>query len=367
MSFWFSRVWLSWLAILVFTVDVGTNLYTNLQTSDRNFVEERDAKLFAIKNSPEALRRLSKAEKVAVVFLKKSEQMVESNGLAIGRVKNGQRDGSKIDLWDDKFDKAVKSTALSDTSYTNYIVREEKPIWDEYDRKVERKKLSTFTGLTTAISVGVLLPVFSLFLMFMSTKPYDKSFKDRCKVGGYGAQFLSSIVTGIAIYEMFGNILLAIGFGLVLLWCAPLLYEAVALERQRRIAERAEKLKAELEKEKAELEVIAKQQAVEQEETDKRKKTANKGASEQSRMKNLIATAKKFANPEKSIVPKGVSKEPEKTAAWFVENGEPYGLQIKLAAHCGESRSSFNRMVEQKRLLLGKSESKNGKMDEVGG
>lgn len=371
LSFWFSRAWLSGLAILVFAVDVGTNLYTNIQASDDSFAQQRDAKLQQIKNSPEALRLLEKANAISGVAIRKSEQMVESNNLAIDEVKSGKRRGSSVDLWDGSFDKALDKANTSDDPYKAHIERESKPIWDEYNQKVERKKLTTVTGLATGIAVGVLLPTFSLFLMAMSTKPYDTGFKNRCKIGGYGAQLLSSVVTAIAIDKMFDSLLLGIGFGIVLLWCAPLLYEAVALERQRKIQEKAERVKIELESEKAKLELVVKQRANDQEDADKQKRQSNKTVSEKSRMQNLVQAAEKLINPvSKNPVLKGVPKDSDKAARWFVENGEPYGLQIKLSEHCGESKSSFNRKVEQFRAEFGKVdgkvESKNGKLESVG-
>ena len=351
---------LSALAIFVFVIDVGTNIYTNIEASDDNFSKERDKKLAENRNAPEARRLLFLADSIAKLSLRNSSLMVENNSLAVGQVKRGERQGVK--LWDDKFSKTIDKASVSDSTYRNYLANADKPVWDEYNRKVNRKKMTSFTGGTTGMAVGILTPIFSFFLSVMSVRPYESSFRKRCLFGAYGAQFLSSVITCIAIYMMFDSWHLAVIFGIVLFWCAPLVYESVARERFRLSKEFAENQKSEIEEMQKELDEKQAQAKIEQESIARRKE--RKAVAEKSRLDNLIQTANRLVNKQKADPLDVVPKNPDKAAEWFVLNGEPYGLQIKIAEHCGDTKSSFNRRVEQKRLMFpvnGKSNG-NGKM-----
>lgn len=355
-GFRFRLTRLTLLALLIFVVDAGTNIYTNIEASNDNFAKERDAKLKANLNTDEARRLLAKATAVTDVSIRNSQLMVENNSIAVEKVKKGERD--KADLWGESFAQVVGNATSADKEYKSYLASADSTVWDEYNRRVERKKLTSFTGGTTGLAVGVLTPIFSLFLMAMSVKPYDASFRKRCIAGAYSSQFLSSTVSGIAIFMMFDSWFLAIGFGLVLFWCAPLVYEAVARERERLTAEFISKQKDEI----AELQkaLDEKRDVVQKEQDEIKRRQSRKVVAEKSRVENLIKAANRLVNKQKTDPLSGIPTDPDKAAEWFVRNGEPYGLQIKLAEHCGETKSSFGRRVEQKRLQFAVSSKADG-------
>lgn len=356
--FQFSKARLTLLAWLIFSVDVGTNVYTNFQASDENFVKIRDEKLKANRESAEANRLLARGDTVAMISLKGSAQMIENNDLALNQIKQGKRAGAE--MWSKTLNTALKTTALADTAYKNYLARADALVLAEYNRNVNRKDMTTITGGATGLAVGILTPIFSLFLMTVSVKPYDNLFKRRCIAGAHGAQFMSCVITAIGMQLMFGSWYLAIGFAIVLFWCAPLSYEAAARERQRLSDEFLTNQKSELEEMQKQLE--AKQNAMRIEQEEGKRRQDRKALAEKSRMDNLLQTANRLVNKQKADPLAAIPTDPDKAAEWFVKNGEPYGLQIKIAEHCNEAKSSFSRRVEQKRLTL--STNGNGKVAE---
>lgn len=322
----------------------------------------RDAKLKANRETPRALRLLAVADSIAELSIKNSKLMVENNSTAVNRVKSGER--RKADLWSNEFVAVTNNASSGDERYAKYLAEVDAPVLKEYNDNMARKKLTSFTGGATGFAVGILTPLFSLFLMAMSVKPYEQSFKMRCIVGAYASQFLSSVVSGIAIHMMFDSILLAIFFGCVLFWCAPIVYESVARERQRLTAEFKVNYKSEIKEIEAALEEkerTVRREIEEKKEIEKSKRRKEiKSFAERTRMRNLLRTANNLVNSKKADPFASISTDPEKCAEWFVKNGEPYGLQIKLAEHCGQTKSSFGRLVEQKRELFSTNGKTNG-------
>lgn len=353
-----NRIGLLALAILIFGIDVGTNIYTNLQASDDNFAKDRDEKIASNRETPEAIRLRFLADSIAAISLRNSNLMVENNSTAVKKVKSGER--KKAELWSNEFIAVVNSAANADRDYKAYLDKEDEKAWDEYNRKMKRKEITSLTGAATGLAVGILSPIFSCFLMIVSVRPYDDSFRLRCIIGAYAAQLISSIITGIALYLMFGNVIISIGFAFVLLWCAPLLYESVARERQRLANELQSKKMDEIAEKEREL--AEKESEIARKENESKIRNQRKIIAEQSRVRNLLNVANRLVNDTKSNPFKKISTDPEKAAEWFVQNGEPYGFQIRLAAHCGETKSTFNRLVEQKRGEFS-SQNGNGKLN----
>lgn len=211
------RLAVSALALLVFCIEVGAHFYMNSSASHENFLKERDIKLAAVRQRDDVVRVRQRVDSLAAVLVKNSAAMVSENGEKVRWVKSVSAN--------------VDQAALLDTAYTNVVSRLEKPVIVEYESKVKFKS-NSFVGGWAGLAVGLLAPIFAVALAAFSIKEYGRAWYVRCLVGSYAAQIVSSAITAIAIYFMFGNAAGAIAFSVVIAYCAPLLYESVARIRK---------------------------------------------------------------------------------------------------------------------------------------
>lgn len=309
-------------------------LYSNFQKASDSVANEVDEKIAAIRQSREYLSLSGEYDK-SIADLDSS--------IAFMRMRNRNAKSSAEPFVDKILAATEKRKALISEKRDLLYSRFEKPIKDNLAIKRERSNESNFFGFIRGITYGLAMPLASLTCMFFSTRKYFTKIQSIAFiVGSWVAQAIACYVSFKALVMQGGDTFGAAIYTGALFVCAPMIYRGAVIEAQKSV----ERLQNKLEDARK-----LKEEQANQREQDRIAKSnkAKREAAEKSRQENLVRKAKKLigGNAKNGNLVATLPKDAWKAAEWFIDNGEPYGMQTKLAKHVGKTDARFTQILTE--------------------